>query len=297
VYRSSISIRSCLRLFALAATLWLGGCGDSRLSPTAETDEPYYREGDSLMRSGRRQEALTAFLKVIDKRGEDAPESHLNAGLIYQQYINDPLSAIYHFKKYLVVRSNSPQAPLVRQRIDAAIREFARTLPAQPLEGTEQRVDLVAALDQLKQENEQLKQQLADLRAGREPSEPSPPSGSVPVTASPSDQTRFTLNFESIPTIRVPLDRPEPAPVAKSPPNQAARTAAVPSRGAQQPATPAAAHGTARKHTVQRGDTLSKLAQKYYGNRARWHDIYNANRKVMKNEGDLQTGMELVIPP
>jgi tetratricopeptide (TPR) repeat protein len=298
VYCSSISVRSWLRLLAAAAALWLVGCGDSRLSPTAETDEPYYREGDSLMRSGRRQEALTAFLKVIDKRGEDAPESHLNAGLIYQQYINDPLSAIYHFKKYLVLRSNSPQAPLVRQRIDAAIREFARTLPAQPLEGTEQRVDLVAALDQLKQENEQLKQQIADLRAGREPTEPPLPSGGVPVTAKPSDQTRFTLNFETIPTVRVPPSRPEPTPVAKSLPSQAAKSVpSVSSRPSQQPATSPAAHGAARKHAVQRGDTLSNLAQKYYGNRARWHDIYNANRKVMKNEGDLRAGMELVIPP
>ncbi len=297
MYCSSISIRPWLRLFAVVAALWLGGCGDSRLSPTAETDEPYYREGDSLTRSGRRQEALTAFLKVIDKRGEDAPESHLNAGLIYQQYINDPLSAIYHFKKYLVLRSNSPQAPLVRQRIDAAIREFARTLPAQPLEGTEQRVDLVAALDQLKQENEQLKQQIADLRAGREPTEPPLSSGGVPVTAKPSDQTRFTLNFETIPTIRVPPARPEPSPVVNAPSSQTAKTGpSVSPRPSERPAT-AAAHGAARKHTVQRGDTLSNLAQKYYGNRARWHDIYNANRKVMKNEGDLRAGMELVIPP
>jgi phage tail protein X len=250
------------------------------------------------MRSGRRQEALTAFLKVIDKRGEDAPESHLNAGLIYQQYINDPLSAIYHFKKYLVLRSNSPQAPLVRQRIDAAIREFARTLPAQPLEGTEQRVDLVAALDQLKQENEQLKQQIADLRAGKEPTEPPLPSGGVPVIARQPEQTRFTLNFETIPTVRVPPARPEPAPVTKSLPSQTAKPGpSVSSRPSQQPAAPSAAHGTPRKHTIQRGDTLSSLAQKYYGNRARWHDIYNANRKVMKNEGDLRAGMELVIPP
>jgi len=118
------------------------------------------------------------------------------------------------------------------------------------------------------------------------------------VSAQPPDQTRFTLNFESIPTIRVPPVRPEPTPVAKSLPNQAAKSVpSVSSRPSQQPATPAAAHGAARKHTVQRGDTLSNLAQKYYGNRARWHDIYNANRKVMKNEGDLRAGMELVIPP
>ncbi len=249
-----------------------------------------------MLRSGRRQEALTAFLKVIDKRGEDAPESHLNVGLIYQQHINDPLSAIYHYKKYLALRPNSPQAPLVRQRIDAAIREFARTLPAQPLEGAPERVDLVAALDRMKQENDQLKQQVADLKAGREVADaPLPePSGPIPsVAAPPPDPNRFNLTFESIPTVRMRTPTPEPV----APPAPAPKSSSAASRRESAPTPPAPAHGAARKHTVQRGDTLSNLAQKYFGNRARWHEIYNANRKVMRNEGDLHVGMELVIPP
>ena len=167
---TSFNYRRWLLALLCAAVAWgLTGCGDrDRLSYATETDEPYYREGVSLLKTGRRQEALTAFLKVIDKRGEDAPESHLEIGLLYLQHINDPLSAIYHFKKYLALRPNSPQAPLVRQRIDAAIREFARTLPAQPLENATKRVDLIAAMDKLKLENDRLKQQLADLQANRD---------------------------------------------------------------------------------------------------------------------------------
>ena len=51
-----------------------------------------------------------------------------------------------------------------------------------------------------------------------------------------------------------------------------------------------------RMYIVQKGDTLSNLAQRYYKNRAKWRDIYAANRKVMKNESDIHVGMELVIP-
>ena len=156
-----------LRPLLGVAALWLAGCSDSdRVKTAAEIDEPGYREGQTLLKTGRRQEALSAFLKVVDLRGDDAPESHLEIGLLYAQHINDPLSAIYHFRKFLALRPNSPQAPLVRQRIDAATREFARTLPAQPLENQLQRVDLVATLDKLKQENESLKQELADLKIG-----------------------------------------------------------------------------------------------------------------------------------
>ena len=118
--------------------LGLAGCSDNdHVNSASELDEPGYREGEALLKTGRKQEALTAFLKVISKRGDDAPESHLELGLLYLQHINDPLAAIYHFKKYLALRPNSPQAPLVKQRIDAAIREFARTIPAHPLEGAD----------------------------------------------------------------------------------------------------------------------------------------------------------------
>ena len=55
-----------------------------------------------------------------------------------------------------------------REELRAAIREFARTLPAQPLDSTVQRVDLIAELDKVKLENEILKQQISDLKAGRE---------------------------------------------------------------------------------------------------------------------------------
>ena len=166
----------CLLLPLLGVlALGLASCTDNEhVNSATELDEPNYREGQALLKTGRKQEALAAFLKVISKRGDDAPESHLEIGLLYLQHINDPLSAIYHFKKYLALRPNSPQAPLVKQRIDAATREFARTLPAQPLEGQPQRVDLVAALDRLKQENDALKQELADLKAGRNAAVASP---------------------------------------------------------------------------------------------------------------------------
>lgn len=276
------------------AALWLGGCTDSeRVRTAAEVDEPAYREGQSLLKTGRRQEALSAFLKVIDQRGNDAPESHLEIGLLYAQHINDPLSAIYHFKKYLALRPNSPQAPLVRQRIDAATREFARTLPAQPLENQLQRVDLVAALDKLKQENEALKQELADVKAGRNAAAASGLDASPAATdavATPG----LSFNVETMPTVRtrpVPPSTRAPAPVPA--PTRVAPTIQKPPAATATPAQPAAGN---RRHTVQPGDTLFKIAQQYYGNRTRWRDIYAANRGVMKSETDLKVGMQLKIP-
>ena len=286
--------------------LGLAACGDrDRLSYANEADEPNYREGISLLKTGRRQEALTAFLKVIDKRGEDAAESHMEIGLLYLQHINDPLSAIYHFKKYLALRPNSPQAPLVRQRIDAAIREFARTLPAQPLETATKRVDLIAAMDKLKVENDELKQQLADLQANRESANAltvkTQPSADDPAPG--ASENKLALNFDTVPTVRTRPAPPEPPVTVKTKapallptkPATATREVARPKPAPTLP-TAASAPSVGRKHVVQKGDTLSNLAQRYYKNRAKWRDIYAANRKVMKNESDIRVGMELVIP-
>lgn len=305
--------RHVLPLVAVAVlALGLAGCGgDSRQSYATEADEPYYRQAEQMKRSGRLQEALSAYLKVIEKRGDDAPESHLEAGLIYAQHIRDPIAAIYHFRKYLSLRPNSAQAPLVKQRIDAAVRDFARTLPAQPLDTQVQRVDLIAAMDKLKLENDILKQQVADLQAGREntvtaaPTD-SPAERSTPtLTPAPTPTTRapviaggsannFSVNLETMPTVRTrpATARPEPAkPAPTTRPAAATAQKQTPTTQAPQPAR------GARTHTVRPGDTLSNLSQRYYGNRTRWRDIFQANRATMRNEGDLKIGSQITIPP
>ncbi len=282
--------------FPLLGLLVLAGCSDSdRIKTATEIDEPAYREGQALLKSGRRQEALTAFLKVIDKRGEDAPESHLEIGLLYAQHINDPLSAIYHFKKYLALRPNSPQAPLIRQRIDAATREFARTLPAQPLENQLQRVDLVGALDKLKKENEALKQELADVKAGRGNAlaavTEAPATSPAASPATPS--SNFSFSVDNLPAVRTRPTAPPTRPAASTP--APVRATPTPPGRASTPAVTPPVTGN-RRHTVIAGDTLSKISQQYYGNRTRVNDILGANRGVLKSAAELRPGMVLRIP-
>jgi hypothetical protein len=305
VARAFANLRHRLLPLVAAAllTLVLAGCGDGgRQSYATEADEPYYRQAEQMKRAGRQQEALSAYLKVIEKRGDDAPESHLEAGLVYAQHIRDPIAAIYHFRKYLSLRPNSAQAPLVRQRIDAAIRDFARTLPAQPLDNQVQRVDLIAAMDKLKLENDLLKQQVADLQTGRaltvstetpaERTVSAPPE--APSAATGGAGKNFAINLDGLPTVRTRPTTPRAEPPVSAPVTRPATSTAQ----KQAPATqnPAPARG-ARAHTVGKGDTLMSLSLRYYGTRSRWRDIYQANRGAMKSEGDIRIGMQLTIPP
>lgn len=53
---------------------------------------------------------------------------------------------------------------------------------------------------------------------------------------------------------------------------------------------------TVRKHIIQQGDSLYTLATKYYSDGTKWNKIFNANRKILKDQKSLKIGQELVIP-
>lgn len=50
------------------------------------------------------------------------------------------------------------------------------------------------------------------------------------------------------------------------------------------------------EYTVQKGDTLWKIAGKVYGDPTKWARIYDANRDQLKNPNDLKVGRVLQIP-
>ena len=128
--------------------------------------------------------------------------------------------------------------------------------------------DLVATRDQLRQtqaqsaafavENQQLKTKLAL-------------SGSLPAGPAPSRPGA------ALPSISVNL------------PPVAAPAAPAPAPAVAEPAAP-------RIHTVASGDSLSKISKQYYGTAARWNDILQANKDVIRNPDALSLGAKLRIP-
>ncbi len=60
----------------------------------------------------------------------------------------------------------------------------------------------------------------------------------------------------------------------------------------------AAATGAAagRTYTVQSGDTLSKIAQRHYGEAGQWRKIFEANRGTISDPDKIQVGQQLTIP-
>jgi LysM repeat protein len=55
-------------------------------------------------------------------------------------------------------------------------------------------------------------------------------------------------------------------------------------------------HEPARHYTVRPGDTLSSIAQRFYGSSARWQWIFQANQAKVKNPNMIFVGEVLTIP-
>jgi nucleoid-associated protein YgaU len=51
-----------------------------------------------------------------------------------------------------------------------------------------------------------------------------------------------------------------------------------------------------RSYTVKKGDSLSKIAKREYGDAQQWHRIYEANRDSISNPDLIQPGQVLQLP-
>jgi nucleoid-associated protein YgaU len=61
---------------------------------------------------------------------------------------------------------------------------------------------------------------------------------------------------------------------------------------APRPSAPA----SERTYTVQKGDSLSKIAKREYGDPQEWRRIYNANRDMIENPDLIYPGQVIRIP-
>jgi 5'-nucleotidase len=135
----------------------------------------------------------------------------------------------------------------------------------------------------LKNENLELRQQLADLREQK-----------------PALRATATPALRPVPTpAMVVAATPPPLPPEEMPEPEVRRAIPVTSTAGTSVPTAAAATPVPtgpRSHTVVSGDTLAKMARQYYGNAGQWPKIMEANKATLEDPTKLKIGMVLVIP-
>lgn len=271
-------------VFGVALLIAVSGCrSDEGRSALNEEEEPGFKRARQLLREGRKEEALQDFLRLIQHRAE-APESHMEAAQLYLHDFKQPLKAYYHFDRFLELKPHSSNANLVRGQLQAARREFIRTLPGNTMSGQLDRIELAGQVESLVAENDTLKRQLQVVQAELEHARRAPP----PVAAQPQP-----LVQESSWTTPRNNSTPSAAPVSRETGSTANAQAPVDRPETVQPAPTA----RGRLYEVERGDTLSNISRKVYGHPRGWEKIYQANRDQLPNQNSLRPGQLLKIPP
>lgn len=255
--------------FAVLYILAAGGCDFGKSEVVKETSETHFVRGQDELRRGNVKEAMSAFLKVVEKR-KDAPESHFELGRIYLDNMNDPIQAIYHFRKFLELKPNSQVSPMVRQMIETAQKKFAASLPESPFENNVRRLELEELLQKVQKENLELKQRL--------------------------DAAATTIeSLKASQKVSVASARGSREASAERRQQQTQRAGTAQTAQAQQQ-TVEVRRDTPSTYTVMPGDTLSNVSRKVYGTKNRWREIFNANRDRMATPESLKPGQVLRIP-
>ena len=80
----------------------------------------------------------------MTRRVTQSPKSHLEAGrlLLALSDRKDPVAAIYHFRRFLLLQPNAREAKMVEQLIVTAEREIIRKLPGEPYGNYLESIDL-----------------------------------------------------------------------------------------------------------------------------------------------------------
>lgn len=148
---SRLHIGACMA--AMLCLVAVTGCDDAFQSGAARAKE----KAEKKLAEGDVHAALDAFEAALDGT-EKAAEIHYRMGLIYDDKLKQPLSAIHHFQRYLEMAPTGAHAKDARNFIKEDELKIATTFGSGAMLSQEDAV-------RLKNDNLALRKQITELRA------------------------------------------------------------------------------------------------------------------------------------
>ena len=267
-----------------AAVLVLSACNDY---VGKEKSHPLYVKAAKEKSAGEYKEAARCyeeFLLICPK----SSRTHHELGNLYSDNLNDPLRAVYHYRKWMEMnpddKTNYEDVRLLAETAQKNLfkklkEEYKDSAEAkQAAEELQRLKDQLAqaqnSLKQVEEQNQKMKETLLAVKAEREK-----------MNAQTAARNKQNLAAAAA------AEKNAAAPAGSAKP--AAPAAA--SKGKAVPAAPAGK--TVTSYKVQPGDTLIKVSVKCYGTPRYYHLIVNANRGRIGRNNQIRIGQTLVIPP
>ncbi len=106
----------------MIAVLFMGltGCG---LKSRDENSHPLFKRAVKAQKSNELKVAIDYFNRYLALR-PDSSVTHLRLASIYDENLDQPLRAVYHYERFLEFAPNSPEAGDVKKWRDAAFKKY-----------------------------------------------------------------------------------------------------------------------------------------------------------------------------
>ena len=301
-------MKTTSRLIAILALAGLAAC-DSRTASEFKQERAsrQYQEAMDDYTAGRLDAAVKGFEKVL--RADPANTSaRFQLACLQQDSRHDNLGAFCNYHEYLQQAPDSDKAKMAKERLAEEIEHSRKELADMKKKKDEVAAKLkesVEGASKLKSENERLRRLLASL--GGEPS-------GTPEKADIVSSVRDLLDDEepAAPTVAAldeakslnalaEADDGDVGTASSLLPTQAA-DAKEKKKASEDAAKKAKAEREAKKeaipdtYVVQEGDTLYKIALRFYGRTSAWKMIREANKESITTDGRVRTGQTLKMP-
>ena len=272
-----MSRRLCL---VFAGSFVLAACNLSAQQDTQYDDSrnPYYKEAEQDLDNNNAAAAAGDYEAALAANPKLAG-AHYQLGVIDGEKLNDPVGAIYHFRKYLELDPASNKADQVKAMIEKQSQSFTASVSNSPAQSADASAQLQADNAALKKQVDAAARTIAQLQAQLTAAGGQHPTGiAAPSVATGTDMLATT---NAVPPRALPLDATNAAPVAAG---------AV---SGNEPGVPN------RTYKVVSGDSLWKISHKMYpGDTKNGIDkIKEANKDTLAEGKPLKIGQVLIIPP
>lgn len=314
--------RTVIALFAMCGLAACDSGGDESLS--SGIGGKAYREAMAEYSAGRLDQAAKGFVKTL-REDPGNVSARFQLAVLQQDHAKDYFSALCNFRECIVLDSDEDRIKLAKERYAICEREAVREMVSKGGFG-----DAKAYADEITRLNgkladagrrvaekekeisdallreEALKRELASLKAlikSDGDGESTVSSGAREVIDAKKlledddEGEDRILNSDDIASLRAEekLERsgaaslflPPQPPEAKAERDNARKTESV--RNSPESARPAT-------YVVQEGDTLYRIALRFYGRIGAWSKIRDANKATISTDGRVKAGQTIKLP-
>ena len=321
--RKGMTMKTKIKGVALAAALaTLTACDYVQQRELKdERADRHYQSAMADYAAGRLDAAIAGFEKVI-KGDPGNASARFQYACLLQDKKHDWLGAICHYREFLLQAPGSDKAKMAKDRLAICEQMFANKLakagsgdaaaPSPSLAAAEKKVAKLAGeletaearLATLADENARLRRMLGAV-------------GGTDGDAARADDVRSLLDDDEGDRLKISPDAralfgdEEAAESSRTVPDDVLalgqeaddgpRVAipqgrAVTLKQQERPEDEPPHEEKPATYVVQEGDTLYKLALRFYGKRSAWQKIRDANKATVTTDGRIQAGQTLVLP-